>query len=87
MPHDPILHLLGLAKKAGRLEIGEEPVGAAGPAHQARVLLLAADARPQYGAAGPPTSERPGAPCGSKCPSPRRSWGSSWDAAPAPCWR
>ena len=73
MPHDPILHLLGLAKKAGRLEIGEEPVGAAARAHQARVLLLAA--------------ERPGAPCGSKCPSPRRSWGSSWDAAPAPCWR
>ena len=44
MPHDPILHLLGLAKKAGRLEIGEEPVGAR--AHQARVLLLAADAAP-----------------------------------------
>ena len=44
MPHDPILHLLGLAKKAGRLEIGEEPVGAAARAHQARVLLLAADA-------------------------------------------
>ena len=26
MPNDPILHLLGLARKAGRLEIGEEPV-------------------------------------------------------------
>ena len=79
MPHDPILHLLGLAKKAGRLEIGEEPVGAAARAHQARVLLLAADAAPN--------TVRPGAPCGSKCPSPRRSWGSSWDAAPAPCSR
>ena len=78
MPHDPILHLLGLAKKAGRLEIGEEPVGAAARAHQARVLLLAADAAPN-------TVRR--APCGSKCPSPRRSWGSSWDAAPAPCSR
>ena len=44
MPHDPILHLLGLAKKAGRLEIGEEPVGAAARAHQARVLLLAGGA-------------------------------------------
>lgn len=86
MPHDPILHLLGLAKKAGRLEIGEEPVGAAARAHQARVLLLAADAAPNT-VRRPPTSERPGAPCGSKCPSPRRSWGSSWDAAPAPCWR
>ena len=31
MPNDPILHLLGLAKKAGRLEAGEEP----GPAGQA----------------------------------------------------
>ena len=79
MPHDPILHLLGLAKKAGRLEIGEEPVGAAARAHQARVLLLAADAAPN--------TVRRGAPCGSKCPSPRRSWGSSWDAAPAPCSR
>ena len=28
MPNDPILHMLGLARKAGRLEIGEEPVGA-----------------------------------------------------------
>ena len=28
MANDPILHLLGLAKKAGRLEVGEEPVGA-----------------------------------------------------------
>ena len=26
MANDPILHLLGLAKKAGKLEIGEEPV-------------------------------------------------------------
>ena len=29
MPDDPILRLLGLAKKAGRLEAGEEPAGAA----------------------------------------------------------
>ncbi len=46
MPNDPILHLLGLAKKAGRLEIGEEPVGAACRARQARLLLLAGDAAP-----------------------------------------
>lgn len=44
MSHDPILHLLGLAKKAGRLEIGEEPVGAACRARQAKLVLLAADA-------------------------------------------
>ena len=46
MANDPILHLLGLAKKAGRLEIGEEPVGSACRARQARLLLLAADAAP-----------------------------------------
>ncbi len=38
------LHLVGIAKKAGRLEIGEEPVGAAARARQAKLLLLAADA-------------------------------------------
>lgn len=46
MPNDPILHLLGLAKKAGRLEIGEEPVGAACRSRQAKLVLLAADAAP-----------------------------------------
>ena len=46
MPLDPILHLLGLAKKAGRLELGEEPVGAACRARQARLVLLACDAAP-----------------------------------------
>ena len=46
MPHDPILRLLGLARKAGRLEIGEEPVGAACRARQAKLVLLASDASP-----------------------------------------
>ncbi len=46
MANDPVLHLLGLAKKAGRLELGEEPVGAACRARQARLILLAADAAP-----------------------------------------
>ena len=41
MPNDPILHMLGLARKAGRLEIGEEPVGAACRARQAKLVLLA----------------------------------------------
>ena len=39
-----ILSMLGLAKKAGRLEIGEEPVGAAARARDARLILLASDA-------------------------------------------
>ena len=46
MSNDPILRMLGLAKKAGRLEIGEEPVGAACRARQARLVLLASDAAP-----------------------------------------
>ena len=39
-----ILTLIGLAKKAGRIEAGEESVGAAAGAHHARLILLAEDA-------------------------------------------
>ena len=49
---EPVLSLLGIAKKAGRVEIGEEPVGAAARAKKARVILVAADA-------GPPPSAGP----------------------------
>ena len=38
------LGLLGLARKAGKLELGEEPVGAACRGHKARLVLLASDA-------------------------------------------
>ena len=41
---ESVLSLLGLAKKAGRLEAGEEPVGGAARAHDARLILLASDA-------------------------------------------
>lgn len=41
-----ILSMIGLAKKAGRIEVGEEPVGAAARAKKARLILLAADAAP-----------------------------------------
>ena len=41
---DQILSLLGLCKKGGMLEIGEEPVEAVARARDARVLLLAEDA-------------------------------------------
>lgn len=41
---DNVLHLVGIAKKARRIEVGEEPVGAAARAHQARLIVLAADA-------------------------------------------
>ena len=46
MANDPILHLLGLARKAARLEIGEEPVGAVCRARQAKLVLVAGDAAP-----------------------------------------
>lgn len=41
---DSISSTLGLARKAGRLEVGEEPVGAACRSRRARVILLASDA-------------------------------------------
>lgn len=41
---DDLLRTIGLCKKAGMLEVGEEPVGAACRARQCRLLLLAEDA-------------------------------------------
>ncbi len=41
---DKVLSMLGLAKKAGRLEVGEEPVGAAARARDARLIVVAEDA-------------------------------------------
>ena len=41
---DSILSFLGLIYRAGRLAVGEEPVGAAARAHKAYLLLLASDA-------------------------------------------
>lgn len=41
---DNALGILGLARKAGRLEVGEEPVGAAARAKRARVIVIASDA-------------------------------------------
>ncbi len=38
------LHLLGIARKAGRVEIGEEPVAAAVRAGHGRLVLVASDA-------------------------------------------
>ncbi len=44
MSHDNALRLIGLARKAGKLEIGDEPVGAAARARQAKLILVAEDA-------------------------------------------
>ena len=38
------LNLIGIACKAGKLELGEEPTGAACRAHHAKLVLLASDA-------------------------------------------
>ena len=45
-----ILSMIGLAKKAGCVEIGEEPVGSAARSKHARVILVAAYAFEQTGA-------------------------------------
>ena len=41
---DNVLHLIGLAKRAGQLESGDEPVGAVCRARACRVILVARDA-------------------------------------------
>ena len=41
---DKALNYLALARKAGRIELGEEPVGAAARAQHARLIVVAEDA-------------------------------------------
>ena len=41
---DKALNYMGLARKAGRIELGEEPVGAAAGALQAHLVVVAQDA-------------------------------------------
>jgi ribosomal protein L7Ae-like RNA K-turn-binding protein len=41
---DKVLNYLSLARKAGRAELGEEPVGAAARALQAHLIVVAGDA-------------------------------------------
>ena len=41
---DKTLHYLSLARKAGKAELGEEPVGAAARALHAHLILIASDA-------------------------------------------
>jgi len=41
---DNVLHLIGIAKRGGHLEVGEEPVGAACRAKDSRLVLVARDA-------------------------------------------
>lgn len=80
-----ILSMIGLAKKAGQVAIGEEPVGAAARAKDARVILVAQDAAPgsvrramSFGQAGACLAWR--------CPLTRTGWAVPW-AAPAAPWQ
>lgn len=41
---DKALNYLGLARKAGKIELGEEPVGGAARAQHARLVIVATDA-------------------------------------------
>ena len=41
---DKALNYLALARKAGRIELGEEPVGASARAQKARLVMVASDA-------------------------------------------
>ena len=41
---DKALNYMGLARKAGLIELGEEPVGAAARAQHARLVIVASDA-------------------------------------------
>ncbi|MBQ6851549.1 MAG: ribosomal L7Ae/L30e/S12e/Gadd45 family protein [Oscillospiraceae bacterium] len=41
---DKALNYMALARKAGRIELGEEPVGAAARAQHARLIVIAGDA-------------------------------------------
>ena len=42
--HEKALGLLGISRKGGNVELGEEPVGAVARAGTARLIILAADA-------------------------------------------
>lgn len=63
MSPDPILGTLGLALRAGRLEVGEEPVGAACRARHAKLILVADNAAPNTFRRAAHFAEAGGAPC------------------------
>jgi len=80
---DKLLNLIGLAKKAGKLEVGEEPVGAAARSKHARLILIASDAADNtrrralhFGEASALRSRRR-----------RRTSAERWGARRARCWR
>ena len=90
---DSVLHLLGIARKAGRVEVGEEPVGAAARAHQAKLILTACDGADnslRRAAHFAEIGKVPHLPTpytkGGLRPTPRAAWAVRWAALPAPCW-
>ena len=82
---DKLLNLIGLAKKAGQVAIGEEPVGAAARAKDARVILVAQDAAPGSVRRAMSFGQTGACLC-LTVPLTRTSWAVPW-AAPAAPWR
>ena len=83
---DSIPSLLGLALRAGRLAVGEEPVGAACRGHKAYLLLLASDAADNTIRRASHFSQSAKNTICLQLPRPRRSWAAGWGGPPAP-WR
>lgn len=71
------LLLLGLARKARKLEIGEEPCGIACRSGKAKLLLIAHDAATTHSRAQDPIAGRE-SPRTCACRSRRTSWGTHW---------
>ena len=55
---DKALNYIALARKAGRVELGEEPAGAAARAQHARLILVASDASDHTWKNAPNVSEK-----------------------------
>lgn len=58
-----VLHLVGLSRKAGRLAVGEEPVGEAARSREAKLILTASDAAENTLRRAERFAESAGAPC------------------------
>ncbi|MEA4954901.1 MAG: 50S ribosomal protein L7 [Pseudoflavonifractor sp.] len=63
MDNNALLGLIGLARKAGKTEVGEEPVSIAARTHKARLILLASDTAENTQRRGKSLGEIGNCPC------------------------
>ena len=63
MDNSSLLGLIGLARKAGKTEVGEEPVSIAARNHKARLLLMAEDSAENTQRRGDSLGEIGNCPC------------------------